>query len=84
MLHVESARLNLHPEIMLPLFAGWHDAQHGDTCQCCNMQTLESAFLCLQDVMMPDVSGLELLQHVRKNWELQTVPVISESSAFCS
>ena len=30
---------------------------------------------------MPDISGLELLQHVRKNGELQNVPVISESSA---
>lgn len=29
---------------------------------------------------MPDISGLELLQHVRKNGELQNVPVISESS----
>lgn len=32
----------------------------------------------LQDVMMPEVDGLELLRFVRSNEELSNLPVISE------
>jgi CheY-like chemotaxis protein len=31
----------------------------------------------LQDVMMPDVDGLELLRYVRSNHDLSSLPVIS-------
>jgi CheY-like chemotaxis protein len=34
--------------------------------------------LCLQDVMMPDVDGLDILRYVRSNAQLADLPVISE------
>jgi CheY-like chemotaxis protein len=33
---------------------------------------------CLQDVMMPDVDGLDILRYVRSNAQLADLPVISE------